>query len=239
MATPPLVVGHRGWLQRYPENTLVGLRAALDLGVDALEFDLHLSRDGHIVVLHDATLDRTTDGAGRVQDRTLAELKRLDAGRWFAPRFAGERVPTLEEVLDLAPPGVLLYAEVKDCRPEMAERLVPLVVPRAGSLVVHSFGAGFLEVFRAAAPSVRIGLLGNVTKLDLGAEARRLGCWGIHPCMEALTPEQVAAWRAEGFTVMCWTVRDEADARRALALAPYAAGADCPDVLLRLRDAAI
>jgi hypothetical protein len=81
---------------------------------------------------------------------------------------------------------------------------------------------------------VRTGLLGNVKKLDLLAEARRLGCWGIHPCMDGLTPEMVAAWQAEGFTVMAWAVRDEADARRGIELAPFALGADCPDVLLRL-----
>lgn len=234
MATTPLVVGHRGWRDKCPENTLTSFRAALDLGVDALEFDLHLSRDGHIVVIHDATLERTTDGTGRVQEKTLAELKRLDAGGWFSPCFAGERVPTLEEVLALAPSNILLYAEVKDTRPEMLQKLLPLVLPRADQVVVHSFGAQFLEWFRRAAPGVRTGLLGNVTKLDMGAEARRLGCWGIHPCMEALTPQQVAAWHAEGFTTMVWTVRNEDEARRALALAPYAIGADCPDILLRL-----
>jgi len=234
MANQPLVVGHRGWLAKYPENTLVSLRAALDLGVDALEFDLHLSRDGHVVVVHDATLERTTDGTGRVSDHTLAELRRLDAGGWRGREFRGERIPTLEEVLDLAPPGVLLYAEVKDCRPEMAETLVPLVAPLGDAVVVHSFGADFLEGFRRAAPAVRTGLLGNVKKLDLLAEARRLGCWGIHPCMDGLTPERVAAWQAEGFTVMAWTVRDEADARRGIELAPFALGADCPDVVLRL-----
>ena len=234
MKPRPIVLGHRGWLDRYPENTLVSLRAALDLGGDALEFDLHLSRDGHIVVMHDATVDRTTDGTGRVEEKTLAELRQLDAGSWFAPEFAGERVPTLEEVLDLAPPDVLLYAEVKDCRPEMIERLVPYARKRAASMIVHSFGAEFLEGFHAAAPGVRTGLLGNVTKLDLLAEARRLGCWGIHPCMDGLTREMVAAWRAEGFTVMTWTVRDEADAHRAIALGADAIGVNCPDVLLRV-----
>jgi len=230
----PLVVGHRGWLQKYPENTLASFRAALDLGVDALEFDLHLSRDGHVVVNHDATLERTTDGAGRVQDMTLAELKALDAGCRFAPAFAGQRIPTLEEVLELAPPSVLLYAEVKDCRPEMVEKLLPHVLPRAEAIVVHSFGSDFLAAFHRAAPAVRIGLLGNVNKLDMGAEARRLSCWGIHPCMADLTRAQVAAWQAEGFSVMAWTVRNEADAHRALALAPDAIGADCPDLLLRI-----
>ena len=89
MPGKPMVVGHRGWLAKYPENTLVSLRAALELGVDAIEFGLHLSRDGHLVVIHDAKLDGITNGQGPVQEKTLAELKRLDAGGWFAldPRF--------------------------------------------------------------------------------------------------------------------------------------------------------
>ncbi|MFP4057682.1 MAG: glycerophosphodiester phosphodiesterase [Candidatus Brocadiia bacterium] len=230
----PRVLGHRGWRQQYPENTLAGLAAALALGCDALEFDLHLSRDGHIVVIHDPTVERTTDGRGAVGEMTLAELRRLDAGSWFHPRFAGERVPTLDEVLDLAPPEVLLYAEVKDCRPRMAQALAPLVLPRRRSVVVHSFGADFLEGFSRVAPSVRTGLLGRVDEVDLLAEARRLRCWGIHPCMDGLARQTVAAWQEEGFSVMTWTVRSEEDARRAIALRPDVVGADCPDVVLRL-----
>jgi glycerophosphoryl diester phosphodiesterase len=234
MANPPWVVGHRGWLDKYPENTLASLRAAIELGCDAIEFDLHLSRDGRVVVLHDPTVNRTTNGQGSVRDKTLAELERLDAGSWFAPRFRGERIPTLEEVLSLAPSTVVLYAEVKDCRPQMVERLVPLVRPLADQVVVHSFDAGFLEAFRTAAPSMRTGLLGRPEEVDLLAEARRLGCRGIHPCMETLSRERVAAWQKEGFSVLVWTVHDEADARRAMALGPDAIGANCPDVLLRL-----
>ena len=233
MAQLPLVVGHRGWLARCPENTLASLRAAADLGVGALEFDLYLSSDGHMVVIHDASVDRTTDGTGRVQEMTLAELKRLDAGGWFAPEFAGERIPTLDEVLAAAPEGLLLYPEVKDGRPEMVERLAPVALEWSERMVVHSFHSGFLEAFHAAAPAVRTALLGSVDKLDLLAEARRLGCGGIHPSMKGLTRQAVAGWQAEGFAVMTWTVRDEADARRALALEPDAVGADCPDVVLR------
>jgi glycerophosphoryl diester phosphodiesterase len=221
-------------MAKYPENTLASLRAAIELGCDAVEFDLHLSRDGRIVVIHDDALNRTTNGQGSVRERTLAELRRLDAGSWFDPRFRGERIPTLEEVLDLAPKDVGLYAEVKDGRPPMLERLVPLVLPRAESVVVHSFDAGFLEEFHRAVPHVRTGLLGHADKLDMLAEARRLGCRGIHPCMEGLTAEMVGDWQQAGFEVMVWTVKDEADARHALALRPDAIGVNCPDVLLRL-----
>jgi glycerophosphoryl diester phosphodiesterase len=93
------VVGHRGAAGRAPENTLAGFRRAWELRADMVELDVHLTADGHAICLHDATLDRTTSGSGRVSEHTLATIQALDAGAWFAPEFAGERVPTLVEVL--------------------------------------------------------------------------------------------------------------------------------------------
>ena len=94
----PLVVGHRGWLARYPENTLVGFEAAIGRGVDFLELDIHLSSDGHIVVIHDEDPHRTTGVRGSVKRMTLKRIRQLDAGRWFDTKFTGRRIPTLEEV---------------------------------------------------------------------------------------------------------------------------------------------
>lgn len=96
----PLVVAHRGLLLHAPENTLANFRACLELRL-GFEFDVQRTRDGHLVCIHDETLDRTTNGTGPVAQYTLADIKKLDAGRWFAPRFAGEKVPTTEEVLAL------------------------------------------------------------------------------------------------------------------------------------------
>ena len=237
MAHKPIVLGHRGWPQECPENTLASMAAAVELGCEAVELDLHLSADGRVVVMHDAEVERTTDGTGCIHEMTLAEIKRLDAGSWFGARFRGERVPTLEELLEVVPHEVELYAEVKDGRPAMVPALLPLLAPRGEAAVVHSFDAQFIERLRQAAPSMRTGLLGNVTKLDMLAEARRLGCRGIHPCVEGLTREAVAAWQAEGFTVMVWTARNEAECRQILELAPDVIGTDCPDVLLAMRDA--
>src|ERR687886_2515618 len=93
------VVGHRGAMGHCPENTLASFERALELGADWIELDVHLSRDGALVVIHDESLDRTTDGHGLVKDHTLAELKRLDAGAWFGAAFAGQGIPTLDEVL--------------------------------------------------------------------------------------------------------------------------------------------
>ncbi len=94
-----LAVGHRGTVRFAPENTAAAFRKAVELGVDLIEMDVRETRDGHLIIMHDVTVDRTTNGKGRVADLTLEEIKRLDAGAWFGPQFAGERVPTLEEAL--------------------------------------------------------------------------------------------------------------------------------------------
>ena len=93
------VVGHRGAMGHCPENTLASFERGLQLGADWIELDVHLSRDNALIVIHDETLDRTTNGKGAVRDHSLAELKALDAGSWFGPQYAGERIPTLDEVL--------------------------------------------------------------------------------------------------------------------------------------------
>src|SRR4029077_5147965 len=96
----PLVIAHRGASGTCPENTLAGFRRAAELGAPMVELDVQLTRDGEGVVIHDVTLDRTTDGSGPVADHPRAEIERLDAGAWFGPTFRGERVPTLARVLD-------------------------------------------------------------------------------------------------------------------------------------------
>ena len=96
-----MVAAHRGYKSAYPENTLLAFRKALELGVDMLEFDLRLTLDKEVVVIHDATVQRTTSGAGEVRDYTLAELKSLDAGGWFAREFEGLKIPTLAELCEL------------------------------------------------------------------------------------------------------------------------------------------
>ncbi|RRK09522.1 glycerophosphodiester phosphodiesterase [Lactiplantibacillus garii] len=95
------IIAHRGSKGTRPENTLLAFQAALDDGADGLETDVHLSKDGHLIIMHDETVDRTTDGSGRIVDLTLAELKRLDAGSAFDPLYAGAQVPTLDEVVQL------------------------------------------------------------------------------------------------------------------------------------------
>ncbi len=109
----PLNFAHRGASHEAPANTLAAFLLAVDLGADGIEFDVHLSKDGHAVVIHDFDVSATTDGQGLVRAKTLAELKELDAGSWFDPVFAGQRIPTLQEVIDAVGHRLLLNIELK------------------------------------------------------------------------------------------------------------------------------
>ena len=112
-AQNPKIIAHRGASGYCPENTLSAVQKALNIGVDLVEIDIHLSKDGEVVVIHDETLDRTTDGEGLVEDFTLEELRKLDAGTWFDEKFKGEQIPTLEEVLKLCIGKAIVLIEVK------------------------------------------------------------------------------------------------------------------------------
>lgn len=96
------VAAHRGWSEKYPENTMLAYKKAAELGVDQIEIDVRVTRDGELVIIHDATVDRTTNGTGKVGEMTLASIRELDAGSWKGAEFAGERVPTFAEFLDFA-----------------------------------------------------------------------------------------------------------------------------------------
>ena len=156
-----LVVGHRGAPSRAPENTLASFEAALAIGVDAIELDVHLSRDGHLVVIHDQNLARTTNGRGLVHEHTLSELKALDAGGWFDSSFCGERIPTFEEVLVRIGSRVPLQVEIKGATEGVAEATLTALRARRllDTAMVTSFLLDRLPLVRALAPAAQIGAL--------------------------------------------------------------------------------
>ena len=210
----PLIVAHRGASCAAPENTLAAFRAAVELGADAIELDVQRCADGHLVVFHDGTLDRTTDGRGRLADRSLAELKRLDAGSWFAPAFAGERIPVLEEVLQAVPQQVILFVELKVAGlPQTLaagmEEQVAGALSKSGRLatsVLSSFDPACLRRVKAVMPQACCGLLFESdperhlsVALDLGADA-------LHPHWTAVSDSLLEAARRHGLAVAAWTV---------------------------------
>jgi glycerophosphoryl diester phosphodiesterase len=149
---------HRGASAEAPENTLAAFRRALAVGADGIELDVHLSADGVPVVIHDETLERTTDGAGPVSAQSLAGLASLDAGGWFAPEFSGEGVPTLAEVLRLLAGRLRLNLEVKDARAGWAVLDLLRHFPQTDA-VLSSFDHSLLARLRRIAPDLPLAML--------------------------------------------------------------------------------
>jgi glycerophosphoryl diester phosphodiesterase len=237
----PLVIGHRGAAARAPENTLAGLRRARALGVAWVEFDVRLTADGVPVLCHDARLDRTTDGAGPVSARSLATIRQNDAGSWFGPAFAGEKVPTLDEALALAAElGLGVNIEVKADRgreyataaavADTINRLGPAPPP----LLVSSFLTAAVAALRELVPLAARGVLFRSVPGSWAEIAKRLGAAVIGADHRCLRPGRVAEIRAAGYPVAAFTVNDPARARQLFAWGVTSVFSDVPDMILRL-----
>lgn len=240
----PLVVAHRGFRTRAPENTLPAFEAAADAGALMIEFDVGLTRDGVPVVIHDATVDRTTDGAGRVDALTLAEIQSLDAGGGFDGRFAGTPVPTLAQVLDRMGGRLTLNIEIK---PEAAvprqgikpveDQVMALVQARglAESVLISSFDGDVLERLVAAGAPVALGVLTEGGDLSATlARCARIGAFSWHPDFRHLSGD--AARRAKedaGVRILPYTVNDPAEMDKLLALGADGFFTDDPAAALR------
>ncbi|MFI5842273.1 glycerophosphodiester phosphodiesterase [Catenuloplanes sp. NPDC051500] len=215
METRPLIVAHRGYSAIAPENTIAALRAGVHAQAAYLEIDVHASADGVPVVIHDYTLERTTNGTGHVAAHTAAELAALDAGTWHSPEFRGEPVPTLAQVLDLiADERIGLLLEVKPFLPrDRTAAIIDEIVSRdlTGRVLLQSFDETVLRDARDLAPAaLRLGLLREELDQDPVAAARALGCTAYNPGVDALlaAPEAAADLRAAGLLVMVWTTDD-------------------------------
>lgn len=217
----PLVIAHRGAAGEAPENTLAAFRLGLEQGCDGFELDIHLTKDGEIVVIHDPTLNRTTNGKGAVAEQTLAEVRQYDAGGWFHESFAGERVPTLEEVFDLAPAELLINVEIKGgIGRGVEEALVGLLrrKSRLDTVVVSSFDYKSLAALKKLEPSVKIGLLYDnrlAYHWKLPAVAG-IEVYSLHMSMKRLDREDAEDAKQHGYAVYPWTVNDADKMRLAI-----------------------
>jgi glycerophosphoryl diester phosphodiesterase len=210
-----LNIAHRGASGSFPENTLSSFRAAIDVGAEMCELDVALTRDQVAVVIHDDTVDRTTDGQGEVAAMTLAEMKQLDAGAWFDPKFIGERVPTLDEVFEAAKGRCGLNIELKARGAE--PQVVHLMRKHAalGASIVSSFEWETLWRARELEPTLRIALLAEKEPERLLGEATRRRAWAINPRFDLVNVALCARAHREGLKVYTWTV-DEPEAMRIL-----------------------
>jgi glycerophosphoryl diester phosphodiesterase len=208
-----LLGAHRGNSAEFPENTLAAFQSALDLGVDVIECDVHLSADGALPVIHDHLVDRTTSGRGLVRDQTMAELKALDAGSWKDPRFAGERVPTLSEVLALARGRAGVAIEIKNLPLSYRgiERAVVAAVGEANmvdQVIVIAFDHRSVRRIR----ELDAGLLTGVLEASRPVDPLRLmadaGAEVFCPHWGAIDPETAEELHAAGKLIGVWTVDD-------------------------------
>ncbi len=212
----PPVIGHRGAAGLAPENTLAGFRRAAASGCRMVEFDVRLSADGVPVVIHDDDLARTTDGTGPVAARTVAALRRLDAGAWFAPAFAGERIPTLGEALSAcAALGLGVNIEVKGGGETAGPAIAVAKASWPADLpppLISSFDDTALAVAAERAPDWPRGLLVEVVPKDWRRRAEISGCAAVHVDAAALEVEAVAGIRGAGYAVLAYTIADRARA---------------------------
>jgi glycerophosphoryl diester phosphodiesterase len=223
-----LFIAHRGISACYPENTLAAFNGAVDAGADMIELDVCLSKDRHLVVIHDETVDRTTNGTGAVKALTLDQLGRLDAGSWFDPRFNAERLPTLAQVLDAVKGHLQVNIEIKpesfeeEGPADAVERQVLNLVREKNMLddvLVSSFEWLVLESLRRLEPGIALGLLSDVPADEsLLHWYQRVKGFSWHPDYRVLTRQQVDTLHGLGAWVFPYAVDGKIDTRGMLAM---------------------
>lgn len=206
-------IAHRGASGIAPENTLAAFKKAIEIGVDAVELDLHGTADGEIVVIHDATLDRTTNMHGPVKQTTLETIKCADAGAWFSPEFAGETVPTLSEALAFITDNAIALLEIKDGT--IAEAVVQKIceMDMLELTVVISFHTSVLQTVRSLESRIPTGWLigsnnGHTHPIQLCQQLGAIGSSLLNVNHLLITDEFAYEVRRRGITLWSWTVDD-------------------------------
>lgn len=238
------VIAHRGASGVAPENTMAAFRKALELGAGFIETDLQLSRDARLVAMHDDTLERTTNGRGPVSSKTVEELRKLDAGSWFPPSgqgaasFAGERIPTIEEILAFGREHEIgLHLEIKPTGPSGAEHAIVGALHASNEVarsVVLSFSAGVLKRVRQLDPLVMTGFLFSDRLSSPVSTAVDAGARQLLPRIDRVTRELVTEAHAHDLKVVAWTADSRAEMQKLIAAGVDGIITNYPDRLIEL-----
>lgn len=239
---PTRVIAHRGFSGEFPENTRIAFQKAIEVGSDMIELDIRFSKDGRLVVMHDATLERTTNGEGKVADYTLKELKELDAGSKFSPRFAGEKVPTLQEILELAKDRVPVNIEMKNQDPgrlpieELAARALG-EVKKAGmerQVIFSSFYPSALERIRELDPRLWVAFLyhRHWNSISEASAGRSFSVLNLRS--QFLTKSKIAKIREAGIRINVYTVNAEDELEQFVRWGVDGIITNHPDKLIRI-----
>jgi glycerophosphoryl diester phosphodiesterase len=230
------IIGHRGASGHAPENTLAAFKKAVALGATFIETDLQLSRDARFVAIHDETLDRTTNGQGKVHDQTLAALRRIDAGSWFGSEYAGERIPTLEEILEFTKKNdIVFYLELKPSGSWGGEHTLIGALRESGEaarVLVISFDPTILAGLRKIEPTLMTGVLYDGQLADPLKTAVDVGARQLVVRGDLVTPAMIVEARKRDLQVVCWTVNHPAHIRLLIAAGVDGIMSDYPDRLV-------
>lgn len=236
-----LIFAHRGSKGTHPENTLAAFKEAIRLGVDGIELDVHLTKDGELVVIHDETVDRTTNGTGRVIDFSLEELQQLDAGSWFAGEFKGEKIPTLSEVLELLKDtNITLNVEIKnDVIPyEGIEEKVLAVLEKyhyKEKTIISSFNHYCLKEVNRLDPTVETAILFMELLYEPWNYAKSIGAKALHVYEPVAFSKMSKESANAGYPVRVFTVNKEEHMAKLFELKIDTIMTDYPEKALNLR----
>lgn len=217
-----LKIGHRGAAGYCPENTISSFRKAVELGVDYLELDIQMTKDRELVVIHDPTVNRTTNGKGKVKDFTLQEIQSLDAGSWFHCNFAGEKIPSLSEVLEefAGKIGFLIELKKPSLYPQMDEKLAEELEKRGltsvdKQIIVQSFDRSALKRFHELLPTIPIGILVKNTgvKMISNKNLKSFSSYVsyVNPKITMVNKRMIKRIHHHGFKTIIWTVNKKND----------------------------
>ena len=240
-----ILLAHRGFSGKYPENSPLAFQKAVEeTRADGIESDVHISKDGQLVIFHDAMVDRTSNGTGYIKDMTYEDLLALDIGGWKSPEFAGQHIWTLGQLLGFCKETkLLLNLELKNYEvfyPELEERVIAEIraARMEDQVFVSSFNHISIQRFKALCPEIETGLLYDKPLLDIGHYIQRSSADNMHPRYMLLQyqPELMELYHSRGMKVCVWTVNDEENMRDMLNR-----GADCvisnyPDLLCRVAE---
>lgn len=230
-----LPIAHRGASAYAPENTFAAFDLALQMGVRHIELDVHAAMDGPAVVIHDETLDRTTNGTGPVAEHSLADLKRLDAGSWFDSRFANERIPLFAEVLERYARRIHLHTEIKGAKAGFLRHIVDEIRKYGAEdhVTITAFEIARLAEVRRYASGLSTGwLVERITK-EMIANAKHTGVAHLRPKASTVTPALVRRLHQEGFIVRVWGVTSEEVMREVVRAGVDGMTVNFPDKLIQ------
>ncbi|MGI5850766.1 MAG: glycerophosphodiester phosphodiesterase [Clostridiales bacterium] len=236
-----LIMAHRGASGYAPENTMAAFEKALEMGTEGIELDVHMTADGEIVVIHDHTVDRTSDGKGMVGALTLEEIREFDFGSWFDPKFKGQSIPTLRDVFELLEDWEgLLNIEVKSgpiFYPGIEEKLVDMVKRSnfRGRIIFSSFNHYSLRDIKALDPAMEIGLLYMAGLVEPWKYARDLNAQALHPLYYNVVPELVAGCKENGIKLNPFTINEEKEMEMVMRAGVDGLITDYPDRALNVR----